>query len=219
MNSISKSILITSTNPIDREERARQMCMSEQIDRIDQNWVRMEGTIGIEDIRNIQKQIAFKPIQSKTKAVIIQDADTLTTVAQNALLKTLEEPPANTVLILLAGKKDIFLLTILSRCSIIELTSATNQLSESERNTIAELLNIENLQIGDKLKIAETLSKEKEEAAQTLKNSILLLRENLIKAPSKITAVRIQLMQDAYKTITTTNTNLRLALEHLFLSI
>lgn len=219
MSPISKSILITSTNPIDREEKARQMCISEQIDRIDQNWVRMEGTIGIEDIRNIQKQIAFKPIQSATKAVIIQDAGALTTVAQNALLKTLEEPPVNTVIILLAGKKDFFLPTILSRCSIIELSSATNQLSESERNTIAELLNIENLQIGDKLKIAETLSKEKEAAAQTLKNSILLLRENLIESPSKITAVRIQLMQDAYKTITTTNTNLRLALEHLFLSI
>ena len=51
-------------------------------------------SIGIEDIKLMQKKIFLKPIKSDLKAIIIDEAHLLTTEAQNALLKILEEPPA-----------------------------------------------------------------------------------------------------------------------------
>ena len=52
-----------------------------------------EGKIKIEQIREMQRKVAEKPMISSKKVYIINDADTMTTEAQNCLLKTLEEPP------------------------------------------------------------------------------------------------------------------------------
>lgn len=79
-----------------------------------------ELKIGIDQIRDLKKQIAIKPI-GQIKTVTILEAEKLTLEAQNALLKTLEEPPENTQVILVASKADLLLPTVLSRCQIINL--------------------------------------------------------------------------------------------------
>jgi DNA polymerase-3 subunit delta' len=76
--------------------------------------------ITVDDIRNqVNNTIAVKPYSSEYKIYIIDDADKMNQAAQNALLKTIEEPPAYAVIILLADNKDAFLETILSRCVIL----------------------------------------------------------------------------------------------------
>ena len=65
--------------------------------------------------------IPLKPFKGKTKVVVIQSYESITKEAQNALLKVLEEPPANTLIIILTLKKEFLLPTILSRCKIINL--------------------------------------------------------------------------------------------------
>lgn len=75
------------------------------------------GSISVEEIRSqLNNDIEVKPYSSPRKIYIIDEADKLTVQAQNALLKTIEEPPAYAVIILLTCNSDALLPTILSRC-------------------------------------------------------------------------------------------------------
>jgi DNA polymerase III subunit gamma/tau len=69
----------------------------------------------IEDVRNIQEHIGFKPIQGRYKVFIIDESHSLTEEASNALLKTLEEPPLHAIFILATTEPDRILSTIHSR--------------------------------------------------------------------------------------------------------
>ena len=87
-------------------------------------WVSHEKptSIGVEDIREqVIGDIQIKPYSSKYKIYIIDEAEKLTLQAQNALLKTIEEPPAYGIIILLTTNADTFLQTILSRCVQLDL--------------------------------------------------------------------------------------------------
>lgn len=80
------------------------------------------ATIGVEDIRlGINNDIVIKPYSSKWKIYIINEAEKMTVQAQNALLKTLEEPPAYAVIILLTSNIEVLLPTVLSRCVVLNM--------------------------------------------------------------------------------------------------
>ena len=75
------------------------------------------NTISVDDIRTqVNNDIVIKPYSSKHKIYIIDEAEKMNVQAQNALLKTIEEPPAYAIIILLTTNADAFLQTILSRC-------------------------------------------------------------------------------------------------------
>ncbi|MBE5921285.1 MAG: DNA polymerase III subunit delta [Lachnospiraceae bacterium] len=75
------------------------------------------ATIGVEDVRDqLVTDILTKPYSSRYKIYIIPDAEKLTVQAQNAILKTIEEPPAYGIILLLTQNRETFLQTILSRC-------------------------------------------------------------------------------------------------------
>ena len=79
------------------------------------------NTISVEDIRTqLNGDIQIKPYSSRYKIYIVADADLMTVQAQNALLKTIEDPPAYAVILLLANNADRLLPTILSRCQIYD---------------------------------------------------------------------------------------------------
>ncbi|MEX1307511.1 MAG: DNA polymerase III subunit delta' C-terminal domain-containing protein [Eubacteriales bacterium] len=80
-----------------------------------------KGIIKIGQIREINDFLYEKPFEAAHKAVIIYEADKMNTAAQNALLKPLEEPPKNTVFMLLAGSDYGLLPTVISRCENIRL--------------------------------------------------------------------------------------------------
>ena len=87
-------------------------------------WVKHEkpASIGVDDVREqIIADMQIKPYSSPYKIYIIDEADKLTVAAQNAMLKTIEEPPAYGIVILLANNPDVFLQTILSRCVVLDL--------------------------------------------------------------------------------------------------
>jgi DNA polymerase-3 subunit delta' len=80
------------------------------------------NTIGVDDIRlQINRDIAVKPYASPYKIYIVDEAEKMNVQAQNALLKTIEEPPAYGVILLLTSNADSFLPTILSRCIRLDL--------------------------------------------------------------------------------------------------
>ncbi len=86
------------------------------------------NSIGIDDIREqLIADIAIRPYESRYKIYIVDDASKLTLQAQNALLKTIEEPPSYAVIILLADNPDILLPTITSRCVRLNLKPVSDE--------------------------------------------------------------------------------------------
>lgn len=80
------------------------------------------NTIGVEDIRRqINGDIDIKPYSSPRKIYIMNEGEKMTVQAQNALLKTLEEPPEYAVLLILTTNVDALLPTILSRCVVLNM--------------------------------------------------------------------------------------------------
>ncbi|OQX82078.1 MAG: hypothetical protein B6D56_00730 [Candidatus Omnitrophica bacterium 4484_70.1] len=75
-----------------------------------------EGCIKIDSIRQAQRFLSLRTTNLKNKVLIIDGAEDFLEVAQSAFLKTLEEPPQNSVIILLATRLDNFLPTLVSRC-------------------------------------------------------------------------------------------------------
>ena len=90
------------------------------------------GTISVDDIRTqVNNDIAIKPYSSKYKVYIINEAEKMTVQAQNALLKTLEEPPAYAVILLLVSNINALLQTILSRCVVLNMKPVEDELVRS----------------------------------------------------------------------------------------
>jgi len=80
------------------------------------------ASMGVDDIREqINDTIMVRPYSSQYKIYIVDEAEKMTVQAQNALLKTIEEPPAYAVIMLLTTNPDAFLPTILSRCVQLKL--------------------------------------------------------------------------------------------------
>ena len=86
------------------------------------------NTISVDDIRQqLNNDIVIKPYSSKYKIYIVDEAEKMNPQAQNALLKTIEEPPAYAVIMLLTTNADSFLQTILSRCITLNLKSVKDE--------------------------------------------------------------------------------------------
>jgi DNA polymerase-3 subunit delta' len=113
-------------NPVKIEGMATDCCdvclTCRKIDsetHADTHWARPESksrSITVEQMRDLMQQIQLKPTEAEYKVTIIAGADRLNTQAANAFLKTLEEPPAKSILILLSTEPSRMLETILSRC-------------------------------------------------------------------------------------------------------
>ncbi len=82
-----------------------------------------EEKLGVSVTKKIREFLGFRPNKAKGKGVAIESAQNLTPDAQNSLLKTLEEPPEEAVLILGVEKESQLLPTVLSRCEVINLES------------------------------------------------------------------------------------------------
>lgn len=124
-----------------------------------------DESIKIEQIRLMQTKILEKPIVSKRKVYIINQADKMTREAQNCLLKTLEEPPQYTTIILLGSNESLFLNTIKSRCTKIVFNKIEDdilkQYLENEYN-IAEIDENRIIAFGGSIKKAIEMTKKEE---------------------------------------------------------
>jgi DNA polymerase III subunit delta' len=110
---------------------------------VEKNGTKKELEIGIDQARKIQRQISLSPYQSSYKIIIIDQAEKMTFQASNCLLKTLEEPAGNSVLILITARPQMLLPTIVSRCQIIKfLPVAQGEIEKSVKNPkLARLAN------------------------------------------------------------------------------
>lgn len=204
-----QAVLISSKDFEKGKEEAEKIFRELKIDRFDITVFEYEKAVGIGDIRELQKKIYLKPFKSNIKAVLINATTGITTEAQNALLKTLEETPEDTIIVLQVMNADEVLPTILSRCKVIQIKSV------KENIDISKYVKIFNSNgIGERMKLAQDLAKDKNESLDFLENLIIDLRKDLVANYKAIKSI-----QKFHTIIKTTNVNLRLALENLFLNI
>jgi DNA polymerase-3 subunit delta' len=74
------------------------------------------GVIKVDQVREVIERTGYRPFEGRRRVVIIDDADAMLSEAQNALLKTLEEPPASSMFVLVTSQPDELLPTVRSRC-------------------------------------------------------------------------------------------------------
>ncbi|GAB4415928.1 MAG: DNA polymerase III subunit delta' [Thermodesulfovibrionales bacterium] len=96
----------------------------------------VKGEIRVDEIRAVGDALSFKPYEGRKKVVIIDDADTMNLSAANAFLKTLEEPPDESLMILITANPDRLPETIRSRCSRINFTPLSPEACEKIIQTV-----------------------------------------------------------------------------------
>lgn len=217
-----QSILIVGT--IEKtKEAALKLCLENKISKFDVQTIETEKAVGIGDIRNLQKKLFLKPIKSETKAVILEAFLGMTLDSQNAFLKVLEEPPAHTIIIILATSLDFVLPTVLSRCSLIRLYETRKLSNEEIENNLKIISGLKKEGTSQALLIAQYDSKDREVALQFLENLIISAHDALENKNTELSTKDLEKilksLQKTYTTIKTTNVAVRFALENLFLNL
>lgn len=215
-----QSIIIISKNKDLADKKIEEICIREDISLFDKNLTVFEKTAGIKEILEIQKNIFLKPLKSKSKAIIIEAPFGFTPQSQNSLLKILEEPPENTFIIISTSNKNDIIPTVLSRCQIIELKEEASYSKEDFQQPLEILKELLTSGVGQRLKLAQDISKSKDEMFLFLEKAIILCREEMIKNPKDNKYLKIiEKMENANNILKSTNATARLTLENLFLSL
>jgi DNA polymerase III gamma/tau subunit len=170
-----------------------------------------KGSIGIEEVKELQKKVIYKPYQELVQLGIITEAHALTTEAQNALLKTLEEQPDHTEFILMVNNEKNLLETILSRGTRHYVKSESIDILE-ERPSVLDM------DIVDQFKYIEELIKDGE--PYTLINQLTSHYRDLMKSDmgNPIYQKNINHIQEAKRRLDA-NGNKRLVLENMMVQI
>lgn len=162
------------------------------------------NSISVDDIREqVNNTIMIKPYQGPYKVYIIPQADMMTTQAQNALLKTIEEPPEYAVIMLLTENADTLLSTINSRCVMLKLRNI--------KDTLIKKYLMETMQVPDykadmctafaqgnmgraiMLANSEHFNEIRDEAVQLLKYINEMELSEIVQAVSRITAYKLEI--------------------------
>ncbi|MBM6947207.1 DNA polymerase III subunit delta' [Mordavella massiliensis] len=162
------------------------------------------NSISVDDIRRqVNDDIQIKPYQGPWKIYIIAEADLMTVQAQNALLKTIEEPPAYAVIFLLTENAEALLPTITSRCVMLKLRNIKDTLI---RKYLMEQLHVPDYRadmctafaqgnMGRAIMLAnsEHFNEIREEAVQLLKYINEMDISEIAKAVKRITAYKLEI--------------------------
>lgn len=235
---MNQSLLITGGNLETRAQKARELaCRFLEIKNNEETLKshpdyleiiqELATGIGIGQIRQLTKDLLLKPVAANCRLAIIDQAETLTVEAQNAFLKTLEEPPEKAVIILSAPNPHLLLPTIVSRCRLEIVPDTGINLSTEEKNSLTLALNdILNIEIPKKFFWAEKLGKSREEALKNLDKMVCLGEAIMIKQiinagktdPETLKIAGFLQNSIPAKNWLLSNVNPRFALENLFLS-
>ena len=171
----------------------------------------IENPIKISHIRELSRWIQLKPHSSPRKLAVVYQAENMTLESANALLKVLEEPPPNSLLVLQAFKKERILPTILSRCQILK------GFSKSEKSELLDYLSpeeISKLPIKDRFGYANKIF-QSEELPEILNRYEEFFRREMLSGRSRIKLLsQISRSRD----LLLTNSSVKLLLENLLLN-
>lgn len=179
-----------------------------------------DQSVGIELVRKMTNEAALEIYSGSVRVMVLENIDTASIPAQNALLKLIEEPPLGTQIILTCENPTQLLPTILSRCLLI--TSSASPSPEMERDPSSAEQNM-----GGEVGLPATHSaaidlaekyKDRDSAIELVENLIISLQTENSKNPSKKTTRNLQILSQTLQYLRA-NVNVRLALEHGFFKI
>lgn len=171
-----------------------------------------EGTVGIEMIRDFERELSLTARNSPAKVGILADIDRLTSEAQNALLKTLEEPPPNTYIIGTTSIPEALLPTISSRMSVVKLTDVVQTFDTTV------LLKLLRESPGKRLSTLEPYTTTRDDAKRFVTSLLGAAREELLKHPSPTLTALIRNLLTAQSQLSV-NVNPKLVVDNAILHI
>lgn len=170
------------------------------------------GGSGIDAVREFQKELFIRPRSGSHKAGIIEHAHQLTTEAQNALLKLLEEPPVGVTIFSETDSPEALLPTILSRVSVIRL--ATKRTGDTEIEALLQQILASSA--GQKLLLLTPFVASHDEAVKFIDRAIPAARDMILKTYDAHLAKLIKNMLTARAQLSV-NVNQKLVLDNIFL--
>lgn len=183
-----------------------------------------KSAIVIEQIRELQNKLSKKPYMTKKKVAVLFEIGSANLQTQNCLLKTLEEPPGNTILILTAQDTESVIPTIKSRCRVITLKNNEIQYGTQDQEKWKQIFEeIISAGKGERLSLAnknKEIFENREEIIGMLDYFIVRIRQHLlINLDEPALVIAIEELLYFKKSISTVSVNLRIAIENLFLSL
>lgn len=180
-------------------------------------------SIGIAEIRNFCAALQLSPRGSEYSVGVIYTGELLTVAAQQALLKTLEEPPGRSRIIIAVSTSSLLLPTILSRCQIIELDSAVPYTKDELVDCAKQLSDIGTVSHGARLSWIAGIGKTKEELTEFMIRAIFALRQKNLSSAGvsrEENLAQIKLLHDLLEAnrYSGTNVNMSLVLERIILT-
>jgi hypothetical protein len=173
-------------------------------------------SIGIKEIRSLQKFLQRKPYKKDKKTVVVGQAETMTLAAQQAILKTLEEPPANSQIILLCQHEHQLLDTIVSRCRVKKISDPV--LNESALKTQEKLyLQLSRAKIPERFTLVAAYSTNNLSAKEFVTQQLYYLHHLLRQKPETVN-VKLITALDKARAALKVNVNPKLTLEVLSLA-
>lgn len=174
--------IVTGGTADERNESVTSLLKERSVSPYDTITITPEGpSIGVDDVRGVASRLSIHTIASPCHAVVVSDAHTMTTEAQNAFLKTLEEPPGGALIILQTSEPEVLLPTILSRCQLVNLGSAPSHTDEQCSECMRTITSLLELSVGKRLQMIDTLAKTKGDALALVNLAIAALEKELKK--------------------------------------
>lgn len=177
--------------------RSDEMGRTDKINSLLEDWhvsghdtvtlIPQDNTIGIDAVRSTISRLSFKPRSSPFSVLVVRSAHTLSEEAQQAILKTLEEPVGKSRIIVETQEPYSLLPTILSRCHIVRLTDA--QATDQSNTELSECLKtVEQLlhsSVGERFKYIDTIAKTRDDALIFVDQAIGTLEHYLLLTGSR----------------------------------
>ena len=208
--------------------------------------VTKEKDISIQSVRDVLHKLALTPYQAHGRMLIVEQAHKLTTQAQNILLKTLEEPSLNTYIILVTHEEKKLLPTIHSRVhhyrfsllpkeqlgvdeeiaqisfgrpGVATLLKKDKEKYAQRKDQEIKLHELSSLNTIERLHLAEEFAKNIPDAIETFQTWIALSHQTWEETHAMRTLATTAKLQKTIEILTTTNTNPRLAIENMMMSL
>lgn len=186
-------------------------------------------SIGIAQIKELKTFTTNKPYFGKGKLIVVKECEKLTSQAQNSLLKILEEPPEDTMIILASTSKPYLIETIYSRCQFIKLDTPPGEGKNQEKHPVEKKNNFIHSNLIDRLiQIKELLEKKpnisEEEICRKFLHDLSLYFRGKIRSrnlhPNEIKQIRkqIKLIDESWKQISATH-SVKLTMENLAINL
>lgn len=213
------AFIITGSTKADRVKRAKEIFKKEKISEI--ITLETESKHLIQDVRFLNHRLSISATdQEKGRGVLIVEANLLTLEAANSFLKTLEDPPGKTLIVLTSPNPESVLETILSRSTQIDLGTKQIEITdEDKKSAIARLAELSQAPIAKRLEIAEKLS-DRTEALEFCTKQIYAAREAMVNKKTLTTRDAVSLLENLEQTREDleANVNVKLTIGQLLLN-